>query len=249
MGIFGSSRKRSNKAAAVVTGAGSGIGAHSPSSSPAAAAGWSAPTSTRPPPKTTADAIIAAGGEALGDPVRRRRREDVVLLAEVAGLARRSADLVVNNAGVGRRQGRRRDRDRGLAVGARHQPVGSVHGCHVFTPRLRAAGERRDHQRRLRRGLRRRTADGGLQRQQGRRAGAVGDPGRRAERHRHRRDRAVPDLRQDQHHRGRPSPAVAASWRPRSCAGPGSRPSASPAPGWTRTTAAACTWCRSWTPS
>ena len=56
---------------------------------------------------------------------------------------------------------------------------GPIHGCHVFAPILREAGHWRHHQRRVRRRVRRRARDGRLQRQQGRRALAVGDAGRR----------------------------------------------------------------------
>ncbi|MBY0290111.1 MAG: SDR family NAD(P)-dependent oxidoreductase [Mycobacteriaceae bacterium] len=142
MGLFGSSTKRSHDAAAVITGAGSGIGAAFArelanrggrvvcSDIDEAAAG------------ATVDAIIADGGEALVS------RCDVSQLDDVTALAIQAQSwfdgpptVVINNAGVGAG---------GLSIGEMSVDDwrwvldinlwGPIHGCHVFTPILREAG-------------------------------------------------------------------------------------------------------------
>ncbi len=95
-------------------------------------------------------------------------------------------------------------------MGAGHQPVGSHSRLPCFRPDP-AVGRTvqppaRHHQRRLRCRFRRCAQDGRLQRQQGRCAVAVGDPGRRIVRQRSESHGAVPDLRQDEHRRVRPNP-------------------------------------------
>lgn len=142
LGLFGPSNKRSRNAAAVVTGAGSGIGA--------AFAGELARRGGRvvcsdideQAAQVTAKSVIDDGGDAIAV------RCDVSRIDDVEALARQAQTwfdgpptLVVNNAGVG----------------AGGQPIGEVplddwtwvlginlwgpiHGCHVFTPMLRDAG-------------------------------------------------------------------------------------------------------------
>lgn len=142
MAIFGSSAKRSRHADAVVTGAGSGIGA--------AFAGELARRGGRVvcsdidenSSRATADAIIAEGGEALAS------RCDVSQIDDVRRLAKDAEawfggppTLVINNAGVGAG---------GSPIGATDLDDwnwalginlwGPIHGCHVFTPILREAG-------------------------------------------------------------------------------------------------------------
>ncbi len=142
MGIFGSSRKRSHKSAAVVTGAGSGIGAAF--SIELARRGGRVVCSDidETAACTTADAIRDAGGEALAT------RCDVARLDDVSQLAKVAQDwfggpptLMINNAGVGAG---------GSAIGETDiddwscvlgiNLWGPIHGCHVFVPILREAG-------------------------------------------------------------------------------------------------------------
>ena len=142
MGIFGSSKKRSNEALAVITGAGSGIGAAF--ATELARRGGSVVCSDidETAARTTADDIVAAGGKALAT------RCDVAQLEDVIQLAKVSQDwlgcpptVVVNNAGVGAG---------GSAIGETEiddwnwvlgiNLWGPIHGCHVFAPILREAG-------------------------------------------------------------------------------------------------------------
>jgi NAD(P)-dependent dehydrogenase (short-subunit alcohol dehydrogenase family) len=142
MGLFGSSNKRSHAAAAVITGAGSGIGA-----------AFAVELATRGgrvvcsdidenTARTTADTIKADGGDALA------LRCDVAQIDDVTALAIQAQSwfggpptVVINNAGVGAG---------GLPIGEMSlddwQWVldinlwGPIHGCHVFAPILREAG-------------------------------------------------------------------------------------------------------------
>lgn len=135
-------KKISKNASAVVTGAGSGIGRAF--ALEVARRGGRVVVSdiSLERARETVELIVAAGGEAW--PVLC----DVSLLADVEALADEAerlltgpVDLVINNAGIG--------------IGG--QPIGEVsiedwqftvainlwgvvHGCHVFAPRLRAAG-------------------------------------------------------------------------------------------------------------
>ena len=159
----------------------------SPSSSPAAAAGWSAATSTKPPRSTTADGIVAAGGEALATRCDVAQLDDVIQLAEgVAGLVRRPADRWWSTTPASVRAARPigETEHRRLELGTRHQPVGPDSRLPCLRADPARGRVRRHHQRRLRRGIRCGTGDGGLQREQGRRAVAVGDARRRTVRHR-----------------------------------------------------------------
>jgi NAD(P)-dependent dehydrogenase (short-subunit alcohol dehydrogenase family) len=142
MGLFGSSNKRSHAAAAVITGAGSGIGA-----------AFAVELATRGgrvvcsdidenAARTTADTIKADGGDALA------LRCDVAQIDDVTALAIQAQSwfggpptVVINNAGVGAG---------GLPIGEMSlddwQWVldinlwGPIHGCQVFAPILREAG-------------------------------------------------------------------------------------------------------------
>lgn len=142
--IFGRSPKRSRDASAVVTGAGSGIGAAF--AVELARRGSAVVCSDIDPDaaQRTVDAITAAGGRATAVHCDVSQIDDVTALAEAAqAWFGHSPTLVINNAGVG----------------AGGQPVGEmalddwnwtlginlwgpIHGCHVFTPILRdAAGD------------------------------------------------------------------------------------------------------------
>ena len=142
MGIFGTSRKRSHGAAAVITGAGSGIG--EAFAIELARRGGKVVCSDidETSARATADAIVASGGDALAT------RCDVSQLEDVAQLAKVSQDwfggpptIVINNAGVGAG---------GTAIGETDVDDwnwllginlwGPIHGCHVFAPILRDAG-------------------------------------------------------------------------------------------------------------
>jgi NAD(P)-dependent dehydrogenase (short-subunit alcohol dehydrogenase family) len=65
MGIFGSSNKRSHKSSAVITGAGSGIGAAFAADLAGRGGRVVCSDINETAARRTADAIVAAGGEAL----------------------------------------------------------------------------------------------------------------------------------------------------------------------------------------
>jgi NAD(P)-dependent dehydrogenase (short-subunit alcohol dehydrogenase family) len=141
MGLFGS-KKRSRDAAAVITGAGSGIGAAFATELARRGGRIVCSEIDETAAHATADAIINDGGNALA------LRCDVTQIDEVHRLANEAQDwfggpptLVINNAGVGAG---------GTAIGETSLDDwnwvlsinlwGPIHGCHVFTPILREAG-------------------------------------------------------------------------------------------------------------
>jgi NAD(P)-dependent dehydrogenase (short-subunit alcohol dehydrogenase family) len=142
MGLFGSSKKRSYDAAAVITGAGSGIGAAFAVELAKRGGRVVCSDIDEVSARETADAIIADGGQATSVRCDVSKVDDVTVLATQAqswfgGVP----TVVINNAGVGAG---------GLPIGEMGlvdwQWVldinlwGPIHGCHVFAPILREAG-------------------------------------------------------------------------------------------------------------
>lgn len=142
MGFFGSSAKRSRKSSAVITGAGSGIGAAFAAELANRGGRVVCSDIDETASRRTAEAIVDKGGDAL------TLRCDVSRLDDVVQLAKSAKDwfagpptVVVNNAGVGAG---------GTAVGDTDiedwkwvlgiNLWGPIHGCHVFAPILREAG-------------------------------------------------------------------------------------------------------------
>ncbi|MDT5329984.1 MAG: hypothetical protein QOF31_1281, partial [Mycobacterium sp.] len=142
MGLFGLD-KRSRNAAAVITGAGSGIGA-----------AFAVELATRggrvvcsdideTAARATAEAITADGGQATSLRCDVSQLDDVVLLSKAAqDWFGGAPSVVINNAGVGAG---------GLPIGEvsvddwnwvlNVNLWGPIHGCHVFAPILRDAGQ------------------------------------------------------------------------------------------------------------
>jgi NAD(P)-dependent dehydrogenase (short-subunit alcohol dehydrogenase family) len=142
MGLFGSSDKRTRNAAAVITGAGSGIGAAFATELARRGGRIVCSDIDENAARATADAINADGGSALAVHC------DVTRIADVQRLAAEAQDwfdepptLVINNAGVGAG---------GMPIGEvsledwqwvlKVNLWGPIHGCHVFAPILREAG-------------------------------------------------------------------------------------------------------------
>jgi NAD(P)-dependent dehydrogenase (short-subunit alcohol dehydrogenase family) len=140
--LFGSSNKRSRDAAAVITGAGSGIGAAFAAELANRGGRVVCSDIDETAARATADAIIADGGQATS------LRCDVSHIDDVQLLAKDAQDwfggpptLVINNAGVGAG---------GLPIGDASLDDwkwvldinlwGPIHGSHVFAPILREAG-------------------------------------------------------------------------------------------------------------
>ena len=141
MGLFGS-HKRSRNAAAVITGAGSGIGAAFAVELAKRGGRVVCSDIDENAARTTADAIIGDGGSALAV------RCDVTQIDEVQRLATEAQawfdgppTLVINNAGVGAGGtpiGETSLDDWSWVLGI--NLWGPIHGCHVFAPILRDAG-------------------------------------------------------------------------------------------------------------
>jgi NAD(P)-dependent dehydrogenase (short-subunit alcohol dehydrogenase family) len=142
IGPFGKSPKVSHRARAVVTGAGSGIGAAFAVELGRRGGSVVCSDIDEAAAENTADAIVEQGAKAVAI------RCDVSRFDDVRDLAEQSQSwfgapptLVINNAGVGAG---------GDAIGG--TPLddwvwtlginlwGPIHGCHVFTPILREAG-------------------------------------------------------------------------------------------------------------
>lgn len=142
MMAFGSSPKRSRGAAAVITGAGSGIGAAFATELSRRGGRVVCSDVDEGSSQATADAIVAAGGQATSVRCDVSQLDDVRQLAEAAqSWLGGPPTLVVNNAGVGAG---------GAAIGDIDMDDwkwvlginlwGPIHGCQVFTPILRQAG-------------------------------------------------------------------------------------------------------------
>jgi NAD(P)-dependent dehydrogenase (short-subunit alcohol dehydrogenase family) len=142
MAIFSRSRKRSHDADAVITGAGSGIGAAFAAELARRGGRVVCSDIDETAARTTADTIAADGGDALAVRCDVSRIDDVSMLATQAQAWFGDAPtLVINNAGVGAG---------GLPIGEvslddwnwvlNVNLWGPIHGCHVFAPILRDAG-------------------------------------------------------------------------------------------------------------
>jgi NAD(P)-dependent dehydrogenase (short-subunit alcohol dehydrogenase family) len=142
MGLFGSSKKRSHDAAAVITGAGSGIGAAFAVELAKRGGRVVCSDIDENAARTTADTIEADGGDALALRCDVSQIDDLTVLAkEAQSWFGGPPTVVINNAGVGAG---------GLPIGEMSledwQWVldinlwGPIYGCHVFAPILREAG-------------------------------------------------------------------------------------------------------------
>ncbi|MGV9413376.1 SDR family NAD(P)-dependent oxidoreductase [Nocardia sp. NPDC003693] len=133
---------RTRQADAVVTGAGSGIGRAFAIELGRRGGRVICSDIDADRARETAEAVTATGGKAFDAVCDVRDLDRVTALADTAEQwFGKPADVVVNNAGIGRG---------GTVVGETplddwHRVLdinlwGVVHGCHVFAPRLRAAG-------------------------------------------------------------------------------------------------------------
>jgi NAD(P)-dependent dehydrogenase (short-subunit alcohol dehydrogenase family) len=142
MGIFGSSNKRSRGSAAVITGAGSGIGRAFALELANRGGRVVCSDVDESSAQATADAIETAGGEATALRCDVSRIDDVQLLAKQAqAWFGGPPNLVINNAGVGAGGtpiGEAELDDWNWVLGI--NLWGPIHGCHVFAPILREAG-------------------------------------------------------------------------------------------------------------
>jgi NAD(P)-dependent dehydrogenase (short-subunit alcohol dehydrogenase family) len=140
--MFGSSAKRSHGAAAVVTGAGSGIGAAFAFELAARGGQVVCSDIDLSAAEATADAINQRGGKAIAVHCDVSRIEDVSELAvQAQSWFGGAPTLVVNNAGVvvgGHPIGETPLEDWSWTFGI--NLWGPIHGCHVFVPILREAG-------------------------------------------------------------------------------------------------------------
>jgi NAD(P)-dependent dehydrogenase (short-subunit alcohol dehydrogenase family) len=145
--ILGRSPKRSHGASAVVTGAGSGIGAAFAHELARRGSAVVCSDIDDTAAHRTVDAIAAAGGRATAVRCDVSQLDDVTALADAAqSWFGRPPTLVINNAGVG--TGGRLIGDMSLDDWNWTLSInlwGPIHGCHVFTPILREAGS--DHPR------------------------------------------------------------------------------------------------------
>ncbi len=146
--IFGRSPKRSHGASAVVTGAGSGIGAAFATELARRGSAVVCSDIDDDAAQRTVEAIADAGGRATAVHCDVSQLDEVTALADAAqSWFGHPPTLVINNAGVG----------------AGGEPIGTlslddwnwtlginlwgpIHGCHVFTPILRAAGPEQSRQ-------------------------------------------------------------------------------------------------------
>ena len=102
MGLFGSSKKRSHDAAAVITGAGSGIGAAFAVELAKRGGRVVCSDIDENAARTTADTIEADGGDALALRCDVSQIDDLTVLAEEAqSWFGGPPTVVINNAGVG----------------------------------------------------------------------------------------------------------------------------------------------------
>jgi len=140
MGLFGSD-KRSRDAAAVITGAGSGIGAAFAAELARRGGRVVCSDIDETAARATADAITGDGGDALAIHCDVTRIDDMHRLAnEAQAWFDGPPTLVVNNAGVGAGgtpigEASLDDWDWVLSINL----WGPIHGCHVFAPILREA--------------------------------------------------------------------------------------------------------------
>ncbi|WP_029116737.1 SDR family NAD(P)-dependent oxidoreductase [Mycobacterium sp. URHB0044] len=139
---FGSSPKRSQRADAVITGAGSGIGAAFALELSRRGGRIVCSDVDEDAARATAAAITDGGGEATALRCDVSAIDDVTLLAEHAQSWFAGApSLVINNAGVGAGGtpiGEAELDDWNWVLGI--NLWGPIHGCHVFAPILREAG-------------------------------------------------------------------------------------------------------------